>query len=1475
MKSHTHLLGVALGLAVMLTLSGTATAQIVVDDFVDAQGPVEDPGTDASTADQAAGTILGGERDLAITRTQGVGIASAEVLTVGPDSILRIVAPPTAGAPNPDTGSQLVVSWDGNDNDATVLDPTGLGGVDLTAGNAGGFTVTVESAGAPFALTLTIHQNGTHSSRASRLVSAVATSTDVVIDFSELQPVGSGGGADLTDIGAVELTATVAGTTVDISSVALTAPAVTVSKQALATDGGALPGTLTPGSTFKYRVDVGGDGGETSAAQILDDISNDLTLSPATVLTTPVARPDQYEAFGNVPKNVAAPGLLANDSDPDNGGVLGTLAVMAQATAAGGTVDIALDGSFVYTPPAGLRGVDQFSYTVIDDEGQQATGIATVAIKGQAWFVDSDACPVGALPCGSGTFGDPFGALEQAAAASLPGDVIRLRQGSEDLTHHDQGIVLQPGQQLIGQGVDLVLDGVVIEGVDSDPDLDPTPANRPTLTHTAGAGITLADGATVLGLNIAGSSGAGVLGATVDGVTIDHVAVVDSGGAALKVSTSTNLDLTFTGLDSLTSTEDGVLLDTVTGSLTVTGTTQLDDPAGAGLRMINSPGFVASFGAVNVVDAGGGLPHPALELTSDAGATFTFGTLNLDSENGPGLLADNGGTVNLASIGNVVNAVGGAAVDIQSTIGNAGGNPGWSFDSLVSTGSPTTGIRLVSISDDFNVGMGGTTITDPDTTGILVQNSGAGTGYSFGATSVVDTSVGAGATANGIDLATGNSMATFTFSSLNVVTDGGFGLRVNDSGTVTIGGAMGNSLVATGGAALDATSTGIGGSGWIFDALSSIGSPTFGVNLVSMSGTITASGGSITGAAGTAFNVAMGAPVVTYGGSLTQNAAQRVVNIQDTVGGTVVFTTGTVSGGAASLGVLINNADGNASFADLNLGTSGSPMTNQALTLSGGSAGTFTFADTQVFTTGARGVSASNGGVVQFTGAGNRVSTTGARAVTLEGGTTIGPLGATFLRIDASNADRGVVVNGTGPAGGFSITGNGSTPGSGGLIQNTAEGVEAVSMAGLSLAYLDLTNANNVDGGGAGVCDGNTNTGCLAAVQLVTVNGADLTGVRITGAEEMGVNGRDVTDLDLVGSQILNAGNAINEHGLHIRGLFGTLAAGTDSSIVNTIISNSNNHNVFIVDSTATSANPSQPDLLTVTGSTISNLSAPNGANGLLHEARDTANMRLVVSGSTFRDNRGIGINLQAAQGGRNQLSVTSCTFGSTSTTAGSPDPFQDAGISIGATQTSHVDFDVSNNGQFTSRNSHHVNVVAFDTASITGTVANNANMNGSINGSGVRAAFEGGSTGVLSISGNTIGGLEFGRGIDLQSRAGAGSLDVTVSNNDISSTISSGTFANDGVFVAAGNGDSGESSQVCVHFANNTSAGGSGRDGYHVEQYTGTTFQIQNLTPASGATATQVEDHIVSENVSGTASVTPAGFGNVVAYTAGTCATP
>lgn len=81
----------------------------------------------------------------------------------------------------------------------------------------------------------------------------------------------------------------------------------------------------------------------------------------------PVAQPDTYSAGYNLPLAVtAANGVLANDTDANPGTVL-TVGTTPVSGPGNGTLSLAADGSFTYTPNPGFTGSDSFQYEVCDD----------------------------------------------------------------------------------------------------------------------------------------------------------------------------------------------------------------------------------------------------------------------------------------------------------------------------------------------------------------------------------------------------------------------------------------------------------------------------------------------------------------------------------------------------------------------------------------------------------------------------------------------------------------------------------------------------------------------------------------------------------------------------------------------------------------------------------------------------------------------------------------------------------------------------------------------------------------------------------------------------------------------------------------------------------------------------------------------------------------------------------------------------
>ncbi|MCA9988644.1 MAG: hypothetical protein KDE59_30265 [Anaerolineales bacterium] len=195
------LVGMMLALAVLMTMtySADATAQALDDGNT---SPIQNLNlsccTDSSsTLDATSGSILGGERDAAIHFVNGfAGLTSAQMVAGAPFNVISFS--------NSDFNeSILTVTYDGDDNDATTLDPVGLGGVDLTSGGAAGFGFSVVTLDQTANITVRIYSNATDHSTATVTVNG---RKGYFIPFSSFG-IGSGATnpADFTDVGAVQL----------------------------------------------------------------------------------------------------------------------------------------------------------------------------------------------------------------------------------------------------------------------------------------------------------------------------------------------------------------------------------------------------------------------------------------------------------------------------------------------------------------------------------------------------------------------------------------------------------------------------------------------------------------------------------------------------------------------------------------------------------------------------------------------------------------------------------------------------------------------------------------------------------------------------------------------------------------------------------------------------------------------------------------------------------------------------------------------------------------------------------------------------------------------------------------------------------------------------------------------------------------------------------------------------------------------
>ncbi len=131
-----------------------------------------------------------------------------------------------------------------------------------------------------------------------------------------------------------------------------------------------------------------------------------LTISGAAVNQPPVAVNDAGSSPFNAVLNVPAPGVLANDSDPEGQ----PLSAELVTTAAHGSLTLSASGAVLYVPAGGFTGTDSFTYRASD--GVNLSNVATVTIS-----VGVNRPPVFTLVPASRTLFDPGGGVSSGPLA--------------------------------------------------------------------------------------------------------------------------------------------------------------------------------------------------------------------------------------------------------------------------------------------------------------------------------------------------------------------------------------------------------------------------------------------------------------------------------------------------------------------------------------------------------------------------------------------------------------------------------------------------------------------------------------------------------------------------------------------------------------------------------------------------------------------------------------------------------------------------------------------------------------------------------------------------------------------------------------------------------------------------------------------------------------------------------------------------
>ncbi len=126
-------------------------------------------------------------------------------------------------------------------------------------------------------------------------------------------------------------------------------------------------GNYSGADSFTFRVNDGQVNSNVATVSITVTPQND----------PPVAAGESYSVTAGNVLNVAAPGVLANDSDIDSASLQAQLATAP----AHGALTLNPNGSFAYTPAAGYSGPDSFAYVATDGSAMSGQAVVSITVN--------------------------------------------------------------------------------------------------------------------------------------------------------------------------------------------------------------------------------------------------------------------------------------------------------------------------------------------------------------------------------------------------------------------------------------------------------------------------------------------------------------------------------------------------------------------------------------------------------------------------------------------------------------------------------------------------------------------------------------------------------------------------------------------------------------------------------------------------------------------------------------------------------------------------------------------------------------------------------------------------------------------------------------------------------------------------------------------------------------------------------------
>ncbi len=414
-------------------------------------------------------------------------------------------------------------------------------------------------------------------------------------------------------------------------------------------------GKAEVGEAIECKITIENTGDEDAININIEDVlSPNVDFVPG---STVVARDDNYVTTGNSLLEISeTDGVLLNDFDPEGTALtvtgLNSSINLVGISAHGGDVEIFADGSFSYLPAPGFCGhIDTFTYTCTDANGNSVDALVKIEISEMVWYVDNTAL------AGDGRSSSPFNSLaplnDTIGDVDEPGDFIFIFEGSGS---YDGGIQLENDQKLIGQGVDLTINGKTLQ----------TATNQPYITNKTGKVITLANNNKIRGVIVYTGSSDGIYGGGISrSVTISDTDIINNQEDGLSLSNLAGITMDINNIRIENNSGKGIFFVESTGwanlnNITVKGNNAagiyMDNSSGNGIMDIDLAGIVFDENSGPELQIIGGAPliDFAGDLINDTGYIFNISDTI-------------GGTINL--VFNTITGTGGSGISIEDAIG--------------------------------------------------------------------------------------------------------------------------------------------------------------------------------------------------------------------------------------------------------------------------------------------------------------------------------------------------------------------------------------------------------------------------------------------------------------------------------------------------------------------------------------------------------------------------------------------------------------------------------------------------------------------------------------------------------------------------------------------------------------------------------------------------------------------------------------